>query len=186
MDGFRIPLPCNCSGNGLSLSLSTPYTLGAVVFDAVLNYTVWRATPAPPLERAAFLLIDSVITGRLWAEAVLPLISRVNITLPRAEDLLLVEDSVNASAVGIAYNSSLSVHLLDLPLSVFHMTLPRVTFDAGPLGRVSARLTSTFSWNAASDYIVSISSPQREHAVYVTYRLYLDARFGALYPVVLG
>lgn len=182
MDGFRLHLPCKCPGVGVSVGISEPYTFAAVVYHGILNYNVWLGTPAPPLEFARFLLIDTSLRGQVYYDAVPSPDPFVNVTPPQPSDLLLVQDSIDTSVGGWAFG--VGVHNVDLPVSEFHMTLERVTFDAGPLGAIGARLTSSFAWNEATDYTIQIESLTGH--LNLLLRLYVDRRFGALYPVVLS
>ncbi len=184
-------LCANCGYVTYSQDLQAPNnrtssTMAAMLFLSKLNYTTYRVTPVSPAEGAPYLrVVYHFMESENRIQGVLMPLPTVFFGPPAASDLLPVGEAVY-TRVGVQWsNNMFDVHHMALPISVFHQTLPPVEFGAGPMGNFTARLTSSFSWNAAGDYSLSISSPQWSQTISFWLQIYVDRRFGSLYPVVL-
>lgn len=185
-DGFILePAGCgSCASSSFSLDVKTPNPMGGIFLTAEINYTVWKATPAPSAGGGPFLEVVYRFTDVTLMGLLLPM-STVFVGPPTSSDLLVIGGPQNASVGSVWYNNQFRVQDLPLPVSIFHERLPPVRFDAGPLGAFSAEPVSSFEWNSGGQYTLFLESPQWSNSIFLHLQLYLDTRFGSLFPVVL-
>lgn len=173
-----------CGGGCLSQSWSVaailPNRTVYVGLEGTVEYTVYRGTLSPPGAPTSWVVIEYrfVRQTRTFAPA------ELNLSDPSPKGLVPAGDPVvfPVSSWGSA-SETVSVRDMVDPNRVFRYALPPVSFDAGPLGSIQVNLTSQFSWGSTADQWFKVTGTA-DHDVQV--QMYVDTRFGALYPVLLG
>lgn len=194
MGGFILAPGLRCANCGYATytqELTAPNerttsTMSGMLYLSELNYSVFRITPISPSNAGPYLrVVYHFVESESYFQGLLLPVPTVFFGPPAPSELLPVGEAVY-TRVGLQMsNDRFDVHDLALPVSTFRQTLPPVRFEAGPLGNFSARLVSSFRWNAGGDYSLMIGSPQWSRTISFWLQLYVDARFGSLYPVVL-
>lgn len=72
------------------------------------------------------------------------------------------------------------IHDFVYPAQVFHLTFPGPGFDAGPFGTIRTQLRSSFSWDSGGDATFVVRGTGNP-----TIQMYIDTRFGGMFPVVV-
>ncbi len=147
-------------------------------------YTVYRATLVQPEGSYSWLEVryrfGSAVLGTCDAGAFCW--TDYNVTEPTAQDLEVIGPPLVINVYsGVGQVTPFDVHDWVDPSRIFHTTFPGPAFKAGVYGSIRTSLRSSFAWGSASDEVFAIIG-----AGNVTMELFIDTRFGNLYPVLLS
>lgn len=154
------------------------------VQEFYMTYTVYRATIVQPEGSSSWLEVryrfGSSVVGTCDAGA--HCWTDFTATEPMPQDLEVIGPPLVINVYsGVGQVTPFDVHDWVDPARVFHTTFPGPTFDAGVYGGIRTSLRSSFAWGSASDEVFSIAGDGN-----VSMELYVDTRFGNLYPVLLS
>lgn len=168
--GWSVPLE-----NVTLVAYTTVYT----------SYTVYEVTLAPPLESFSWLDVVYHFGGSSTGGTYIGSFCYCDepFTEPSAAELRAVGPPLALGMDSLrpaAYHWDVS-DFVD-PSEVFHAVLSPRSFNAGPYGVIRAQPVSSFSWGTASRGNFRVEGTADHN---LTIQMYIDTRFGGLYPVLL-
>ncbi len=152
--------------------------------EFLLPYTVYRATLFQPSGTYSWLEVRYHL-GLSVAGMCMPgayCWTNFNVTEPTPQDLEVIGPPLVIGVYsGVGQVTPFDVHDYVDPTRVFHTRFPGPSFDAGAYGRIQTSLRSSFAWGSTADQVFSVRGLGN-----LTMELYIDTRFGNLYPVLLS
>lgn len=151
-----------------------------------VSYTVYEVTLARPLDAFSWLDVVYHFGGSSSGGTYVGSFCSCDepFTEPSASELRAVGPPLTLGMDPIqsqAYNYNVG-DFVD-PSEVFHTVLSPRSFDAGPYGVIRAQPVSSFAWGTASQASFRVEGTANHN---LTIQMYIDTRFGGMYPVLVG
>jgi hypothetical protein len=179
-DGFRY-LPVGlCVAPCLSdvLKMSTAKVGAQLAYFAIwrMDYSVHEMQALRNHVNVSWLQVDYSFSPQVQGTEQLPV---PNATAAGPTDLAPVGDRLGLRwGPGQVWQYNVSIHDFVGADRTFLHSIPPIVLDAGPVGHLTAVLTSSFAWGPSEDYRLGLSGTDGVNA---TVQFYVDTRFGALF-----
>lgn len=162
-----------CTRAGQGTGASGPDGVRLVVYEVwQLKYAVRRVTEVTGTQATSFLEVDFAFAR---IQSVGDSMPAANVTDPNSNQRASLGIHRQGAGSRVTWSVQGLASAPEVP-DLFRNQVITVTFDAGRLGTLSARLDSEYSWSSADDYSLSFSASTE-----TTIRVSIDLRFGSLF-----